>query len=207
MTQLDTAQVLVVPNLSIACLYLFCQALAGSGGGVATPTPTGGGRVSRGNRTKVLAPKQQQILQQQQQQAALASQLMMPGAAPIMMQVKCQACMALEYGTGSTVFICVGNNIFACFTHNNLRQWEQVCLYNYSPTGLLVCATIDLLEDMEGPGHATILLAHDPLPSLACPMILWQPVICLYKLQLLGNSQQLPVLTQGCICTFPGQQH
>lgn len=48
---------------------------------MATPTPVGGGRVSRGgNRTKVLqvAPKQQQILQQQQ--AALASQLLMPGS-------------------------------------------------------------------------------------------------------------------------------
>ena len=57
---------------------------------MATPTPAGGGRVPRGNRTKVLAPKQQQILQQQQQQqqAALASQLLMPGSAPIMMQVK-----------------------------------------------------------------------------------------------------------------------
>ena len=62
------------------------QALAGSGGGITTPTPPGSGRVSRGNRTKVLAPKQHQILQQQQQ-AALAGQLVIPGSAPIMMQV------------------------------------------------------------------------------------------------------------------------
>jgi hypothetical protein len=79
---------------------------------VATPTPAGGGRIPRGNRTKVLAPKQQQILQQQQQQAALASQLLMPGSAPIMMQVK----MALGYGTGSTICTCVYEKLFFSYT-------------------------------------------------------------------------------------------
>ena len=72
---------------------------------MATPTPPGGGRVSRGSRTKVLAPKQHQILQQQQA-AAIASQLAMPGSTSVMMQVPCiiTAIALLDYGTGSTVY-------------------------------------------------------------------------------------------------------
>ena len=75
---------------------------------MATPTPVGGGRVSRGgNRTKVLqvAPKQQQILQQQQ--AAIASQLLMPGS---LMQVYVYSIVysmdLVVYGTGSTARTC-----------------------------------------------------------------------------------------------------
>ena len=42
-----------------------------------------------------------------------------------------------------------------------------------------------------------LLLAHDPLTSIDYPTLtraLQQPAICLYKLWLLGNSQQIGVL-------------
>lgn len=61
------------------------QAFAGAAAGVATPPMVGSGRVTRGgNRSsKVFAPRQQPLLQQQQQ----ANQLLIPGAAPTMIQV------------------------------------------------------------------------------------------------------------------------